>query len=140
MNYESNSSWISLKCFRASNSCLMDLGCPLLLGSSDRRLRRRAATDTFFKASLKNSLHYFILYQSFLENYRMRAIEVALFLLCFFFQFLRLFAFLCLRSFSLFYQTSRNRCLVFSFLFTRVGIFHILVAKACFIISSTKNG
>ena len=44
INYESNSSWISLKCFQVSNSCLMDLGCPLLLGSSDRRLRRRAAT------------------------------------------------------------------------------------------------
>ena len=26
------------------NPCLMDLGCPLLRGSSDRRLRRRAAT------------------------------------------------------------------------------------------------
>ena len=44
INYESNSSWISLKCFQVSNSCLMDLGCPLLLRSSDRRLRRRAAT------------------------------------------------------------------------------------------------
>ena len=30
--------------FKVSNSCLMDLGCPLLGESSDRRLRRRAAT------------------------------------------------------------------------------------------------
>ena len=44
INDESNSSWISLKCFQVSNSCLMDLGCPLLLGSSVRRLRRHAAT------------------------------------------------------------------------------------------------
>ena len=44
INYEFNSSWISLKCFQVSNSCLMDLGCPLLLGSSDRRFCRRAAT------------------------------------------------------------------------------------------------
>ena len=42
---ESNSSWIILNCFQVSNSCLMILGCPLLLGSSDRRLRRRAATE-----------------------------------------------------------------------------------------------
>ena len=49
INHESNSSWISLKCFQVSNSCLMDLGCPLLLGSSDRRLRRRAATLPHFR-------------------------------------------------------------------------------------------
>ena len=30
--------------FQISNSCWMDLVCPLLRGSSDRRLRRRAAT------------------------------------------------------------------------------------------------
>ena len=30
--------------FYGSNSCLLDLGCPLLRGLSDRRLRRRAAT------------------------------------------------------------------------------------------------
>ena len=30
--------------FTVSNSCSMDLGCLLLRGSSDRRLRRRAAT------------------------------------------------------------------------------------------------
>ena len=53
INDESNSSWISLKCFQVSNSCLMDLGCPLLLGSSVRRLRRRAATVT---ASLNKQL------------------------------------------------------------------------------------
>ena len=35
INHKSNSSWKSLKCFQVSNSCLMDLGCPLLLGSSD---------------------------------------------------------------------------------------------------------
>ena len=30
--------------FKVSNSCLTGLGCPLLRGLSDRRLRRRAAT------------------------------------------------------------------------------------------------
>ena len=34
--------------FQVSNSCSMDLGCPLLRGSSDRRLRRRAATITIY--------------------------------------------------------------------------------------------
>ena len=33
---------------KVSNSCLMDLGCPLLRGSSDHRLRRRAATVATF--------------------------------------------------------------------------------------------
>ena len=33
--------------FKVSNSRLMDLGCPLLRGSSDRRLRRYAATFPF---------------------------------------------------------------------------------------------
>ena len=32
----------------------MDLGCPLLLGSSDRRLRRRAATHTNVRDSMSN--------------------------------------------------------------------------------------
>ena len=31
-------------CLYSFNPCLMDLGCPLLRRSSDRRLRRRAAT------------------------------------------------------------------------------------------------
>ena len=35
---------MSRKCFQVSNSCLIDLRCPLLRGSSDCRLRKRAAT------------------------------------------------------------------------------------------------
>ena len=35
---------MSLKCLYSFNLCLMDLGCPLLRGSSDRRRRRCAAT------------------------------------------------------------------------------------------------
>ena len=34
--------------FNVSNCCSMELGCPLLRGSSDRRLRWRAATLPFF--------------------------------------------------------------------------------------------
>ena len=34
-------------CLYSFNLCLMDLGCPFLRGSSDRRLRRCAATDVF---------------------------------------------------------------------------------------------
>ena len=33
-------------CLYSFNLCLMGLGCPLLRGSSDRRLRRCAATIT----------------------------------------------------------------------------------------------
>ena len=34
------------ECLYSFNLCSMDLGCPLLRGSSDRRLRRCAATTT----------------------------------------------------------------------------------------------
>ena len=44
-----------------SNSCSMDLGCPLVRGSSDRRLRRRAATlppllERTFPGSISSSV------------------------------------------------------------------------------------
>ena len=49
------------ECFYSSNPCLMDLGCPLLRGSSDRRLRRCAATlpllwERTFPGSIFSSL------------------------------------------------------------------------------------
>ena len=52
MNYWLNDAiniWVSkFECFYSSNPCLMDLGCPLLNGSSDRRLRTCAATLPLF--------------------------------------------------------------------------------------------
>ena len=46
-------------CLYSSNPCLMDLGCPLLRGSSDRRLRRGAATDSdcYKNTKTKFSVH-----------------------------------------------------------------------------------
>ena len=36
-------------CLYSFNLCLMGLGCPLLTGPSDRRLRRCAATDIYYE-------------------------------------------------------------------------------------------
>ena len=48
------------ECLYSSNICLLNLGCPLRKGSSDRRLRRRAAT-----ASIDFLAIYWKLFRSF---------------------------------------------------------------------------
>ena len=48
--------------FQVSNSCSMDLGCPLLRGLSDRRLRRCASTNVviYWKKTLLSRRWYLI--------------------------------------------------------------------------------
>ena len=52
--------WIGkFECFYSFNPCLMDLGCRLLRGSSDRRLRRCAATHTKTVEDLTENIFIF---------------------------------------------------------------------------------
>ena len=54
--------WVhKFECFYSSNPCLMDLGCPLQRGLSDRRLRRCAATRANSQPQVSRmTLEYFV--------------------------------------------------------------------------------